>query len=292
MGQRVTATLGSILANAMATGAVARNVVREQGRMTRRQSRLDKRHARNIEVGVDVPTKDEIRAILTHARGRWRPLLVTAIFTGLRASELRGLRWSDVDLDRAELTVRQRADRWGAIGSLSPHPAGEQCRWPRWQSARFGNGNWLARKPRPIWCFQHERQRRFPAQHAPAGTWYGAGSGRTYRRPNAPEIRAPLASSCRCFAVHRTRLLAEAGAGADGALDDSRRPSTPTATCSRRQRTTALQCGSYKQGSSGSVKCRSRRRWQIRWQNDPRRSWFGHAAELAGEGRANSAPAE
>ena len=42
---------------------------------------------------------------------------MTAIFTGLRASELRGLRWSDVDLDRAELTVRQRADRWGAIGS-------------------------------------------------------------------------------------------------------------------------------------------------------------------------------
>jgi integrase len=40
-----------------------------------------------------------------------------AIFTGLRASELRGLRWEDVDLDHAVLTVRQRADRWGSIGS-------------------------------------------------------------------------------------------------------------------------------------------------------------------------------
>ena len=31
------------------------------------------------------------------AEGRWRPFLLTAIFTGLRASELRGLRWDDVD---------------------------------------------------------------------------------------------------------------------------------------------------------------------------------------------------
>jgi integrase len=43
-------------------------------------------------------------------------LLLTAIFTGLRASELRGLRWDDVDLKRGELHVRQRADRHGTIG--------------------------------------------------------------------------------------------------------------------------------------------------------------------------------
>jgi integrase len=42
---------------------------------------------------------------------------VTAVFTGLRASELRGLRWDDVDFDRGVLTVRQRADRWNTIGS-------------------------------------------------------------------------------------------------------------------------------------------------------------------------------
>jgi integrase len=33
-------------------------------------------------------------------------LLVTAIFTGLRASELRGLTWEAVDLERKVLTVR------------------------------------------------------------------------------------------------------------------------------------------------------------------------------------------
>jgi integrase len=53
---------------------------------------------------------------LDTAAGRYRPLLLTAIFTGLRASELRGLRWCDVDLKRGELHVRQRADRYGAIG--------------------------------------------------------------------------------------------------------------------------------------------------------------------------------
>ena len=52
----------------------------------------------------------------THLDGRWRPLILTAIFTGLRASELRGLRWADVDFERGELHVRQRADCFNAIG--------------------------------------------------------------------------------------------------------------------------------------------------------------------------------
>ena len=51
-----------------------------------------------------------------HLDGRWRSLLLTAIFTGLRASELRGLRWCDVDLKRGELHVRQRADRYRRDG--------------------------------------------------------------------------------------------------------------------------------------------------------------------------------
>jgi integrase len=117
MAKKAISSLGAVLANAMGAGKVARNVVREQTRETRRQNRLDKRHDRHLQIGVDIPTKDDIRAMLAHAQGRWRPLVVTAIFTGLRASELRGLRWDDVDLDAGELTVRQRADRWGSIGS-------------------------------------------------------------------------------------------------------------------------------------------------------------------------------
>ena len=46
-------------------------------------------------------------------------MLLTAIFTGLRASELRGLRWEDVDLKRGEITVRVRADKWRVLGNQS-----------------------------------------------------------------------------------------------------------------------------------------------------------------------------
>ena len=136
MAKKVIASLGAILANAMAAGKVARNVVREQGRETRRQNRLDRRHDKRLQVGVDIPTKDDIRAMLAHADGRWRPLIVTAIFTGLRASELRGLRWEDIDLDRGELTVRQRADRWGTIGSPKSDAESALSRSRQWLSTR------------------------------------------------------------------------------------------------------------------------------------------------------------
>lgn len=114
----VVRSLGALLADAQERGLVVRNSVRElRGR--RRKGRDGQRDARGgkLKVGVDIPTPAEIRAIVRALDGnRWRPLLLTAILTGLRASELRGLTWSDVDLKKAELHVRQRADRYHAIG--------------------------------------------------------------------------------------------------------------------------------------------------------------------------------
>jgi len=115
--RKVVISLGSILGHAMALGLASRNVVREAVMHNKRRQRLSARHQRRLEIGVDIPTKDELRLILSHAQGRWRALIVTAIFTGLRASELRGLTWKDVDLDAGSLRVRQRADRWNKIGS-------------------------------------------------------------------------------------------------------------------------------------------------------------------------------
>ncbi|MGC2827413.1 MAG: site-specific integrase [Pseudolabrys sp.] len=72
---------------------------------------------RKLEVGRDIPTPAEIKRLIGAAKeGRLRALLLTVVFTGLRASELRGLRWSDVDLKAGELHVRQRADRYNEIG--------------------------------------------------------------------------------------------------------------------------------------------------------------------------------
>jgi integrase len=110
--------LGALLADAQERGLVAQNVVYSM-RKHRRSSRVESNG--KLGIGVDIPTPDEMRAIvakLPHIgdAARWRPLLLTAIFTGLRASELRGLRWVDVDLRSGELHVRQRADRYGKIG--------------------------------------------------------------------------------------------------------------------------------------------------------------------------------
>jgi integrase len=112
--------LGAILADAQERGLVAQNVVRSLRRRRHNGSehRHDKRRKGKLKIGVNIPSPDEIRAIVAALADfpRWRPLLLTAIFTGLRASELRGLRWPDVDLKRGELHVRQRADALNKIG--------------------------------------------------------------------------------------------------------------------------------------------------------------------------------
>jgi integrase len=65
-----------------------------------------------------IPTKPELQLMVTGAAGRWRPLILAAIFCGLRGSELRGLRWIDVDFDGRMISVAQRADAFHKIGRL------------------------------------------------------------------------------------------------------------------------------------------------------------------------------
>jgi integrase len=111
MARKVMSSLKSLLKDAQRRGNVAQNVALAVKRID-----ADKRGEHRLKVGVDIPTAEEIKAILAAAGPRVRPLLLTAVFTGLRSSELRGLRWSDVDLKHGELHVRQRADRYGVIG--------------------------------------------------------------------------------------------------------------------------------------------------------------------------------
>jgi len=114
MTRKVLASLSTLLADAQERGLVTRNVARDL-RRRRSPDRHDRRGSR-LKVGIDIPTPAEVRAIVHAATGRWRPLLITAIFTGLRSSELRGLRWADVDLEGKVIHVRQRADRYNEIG--------------------------------------------------------------------------------------------------------------------------------------------------------------------------------
>jgi integrase len=114
MVRRTRTHLSMLISDAQERGYINRNVVRELRRG--RERKADKRAKGKLKIGVDIPTPDEIRALLPSLRGRWRALLLTAIFCGLRGSELRGLRWQDVDFDARTVHVRQRADRYHKIG--------------------------------------------------------------------------------------------------------------------------------------------------------------------------------
>ena len=74
-----------------------------------------------------IPSKAELQAIIVAATAKespfWRALTLVAVFCGLRASELRGLRWSDVDFEARQVSVSQRADASHKIGRLKSKAA-------------------------------------------------------------------------------------------------------------------------------------------------------------------------
>jgi integrase len=109
-------SLSSILAEAVSDGLLTRNVMSGQSRSKGRREHVAKRLKPKVEAGKNMPKPEEMRAIIEAAKPRWRTLLLVAAFTGMRASEIRALRWEDVDLRECVIHVRQRADKNGIIG--------------------------------------------------------------------------------------------------------------------------------------------------------------------------------
>jgi len=103
---KVMQALSAILNKAMESGAINQNVA-ANAKVTKAKRETKK---------IAIPTREELRAMIAAATDLERPFLLTAIITGLRSSELRGLRWVDIDLDAGILSVNQRADQWGVIG--------------------------------------------------------------------------------------------------------------------------------------------------------------------------------
>jgi integrase len=114
MRRKVLTNLKTALKFAQGQGLVAQNVA-----LPVRIKNDDRQASRGpLRPGTDFPTRAELNVALENATGRWRPLIITAVFTGMRvASELRELPWSDVDLDGGVIHVRQRADAWNKIGA-------------------------------------------------------------------------------------------------------------------------------------------------------------------------------
>jgi integrase len=111
MRRKVMTNLKTMLDYAQQRGAVAQNVAEKVRIKTTRDAATGP-----LRAGVDFPTMSELNALIENSAGRWRPFIITAIFTGMRLSELRGLPWGDVDLDAGIIHVRQRADAWLKIG--------------------------------------------------------------------------------------------------------------------------------------------------------------------------------
>jgi integrase len=110
MARKIVETLKAILAEADYHGDALKVIVGKDS----------KRH----KEPVLIPQPSEIRALLSvldeeqrPAWHRWKALVATAIHTGMRPSELRGLPWKAVDLKHGCIKVTQRADETGNIGS-------------------------------------------------------------------------------------------------------------------------------------------------------------------------------
>lgn len=120
--REVLVALKGILKNAKRLGLVAHNAA------TPTRVIVKERHKEKLEISRGIPSKAEMQAIIAATPERWRTAIVTTAFTGLRTGELRGLTWDEVDLTHRRLRIRQRADRWGTLGS--PKTAGSRREIP------------------------------------------------------------------------------------------------------------------------------------------------------------------
>lgn len=122
--------LAMIISEAERMGHVAHNVAR--GVKVTKNSR--------DEVELAIPSPAEVRRLIEGAGPELRAFVMTAALAGLRASELRGLFWTDVDLSAKTVKINRRADYANKLGSpksaagrrnvpLSPRLVAELREW-------------------------------------------------------------------------------------------------------------------------------------------------------------------
>jgi integrase len=110
MARKILGSFKAILRDSQRRGLIAYNPAQPVRIDTKTREQAP------IRIGEQIPSKADIRTILAASTDPWHPLFLTAAFTGMRASELRGLIWANVDLDGCVIHVRQRADEKCKIG--------------------------------------------------------------------------------------------------------------------------------------------------------------------------------
>ena len=123
LARSVMVSLKSILKDAMRRGNVAQNVALSVSIAS------TSRGKRKLRVGTDVPSVEEIRRLIAALKNdRWRAVILVAIFTGLRASELRGLRWADIDLKKRGFVSPNALIVGASLAHRNHRLANAQCR--------------------------------------------------------------------------------------------------------------------------------------------------------------------
>ena len=117
MASKAIRHLSMILAEAMRRGLVAQNVARSV------KVKKPRQETQRIAKRAEIPPQEHLRRMLEAADllndedPRLSVILRLVMLTGLRASEVRGLSWTGVDLAMPSIRVLQRADRWNEIGA-------------------------------------------------------------------------------------------------------------------------------------------------------------------------------
>lgn len=158
-------TLRRALSDAMRDGLVARNAA-----SLARPPRVERREMRAL-------TAAEASALVEATRDdEWGPLFAVALGTGLRAGELAGLRWSDVDLDGRSLVVRRSLARAAGGGWALGEPKTGRSRRTVMLSAVALDG------------LRRQRERQDGARLAAGPAWTGGDMvfGDALGRPAAP----------------------------------------------------------------------------------------------------------
>jgi integrase len=86
MRRKVITSVKTLLSFAQKQALVAQNVA-----LPVKIKRDDREKKAPLREGVDHPSRAQMKLLMDNVKPRWRPLLITAMFTGMRASELRGL---------------------------------------------------------------------------------------------------------------------------------------------------------------------------------------------------------
>lgn len=108
--RRHLATLSSMVSRAIGWGWIETNPARD----------FDKRSVPEAKARTRYLTQHEFNQLVGHAASHLKPLLTIAVHTGMRSEELLSLTWSQVNLERQEVTLHRTKSGLPRVIPLTP----------------------------------------------------------------------------------------------------------------------------------------------------------------------------